>query len=813
MSRILFPASVLAFTLAGSLGLGAAITPSGPADSPAAARDTVIYPAAAYRYGAVPDSLTIDTLIAETGIPDSLSPEKLSPRDSLKALLDSTMWDKIDSIYIADSTAKARAAFEAWYSSLSRKEQKAYDAEQRMNARIARSDSLRKDRERRQEIRDSIVAETPRILETFALPDSLHYKRLVAWTTDQDFHDISAYVPDTSYNYHFYDYPFLRKDVNATWLGVAGSPLQYYNYFNRRSDERVEFYDALESWSFSPRTLPNYNSKTPYTELAYFGTLLAKDEKESDNLHIFTTQNITPELNFGILYDRYGGGGMLENEETINKTFAVNTNYLGKKYMMHAGYIYNRISRDENGGLQDDTFIRDTTVDSRDIRVTLTDAHSDLKKHTFYLEQQLRIPFTFIERMRSRKDSTYTFNADSLNRDITTAYIGHSSEISTYTRTYTDMINDDAGRAFYNNVFNYDPTSSADSMRVRKIDNRLFIRLQPWSSEAVVSKLDIGVGDYVRSYFDSTTVRPTRHVENSMYLYAGAQGQFRDNFYWDAKAKYVFAGNDFGDFEIEGGGLFAVYPFRRARKSPAMLDFRVRSTLLEPTYYQQHMNSNHFRWDNDFPKISTTTFTGKIDIPHWKLDASVGYALLSGNLYYDTQGMIRRNETPMSVLSASLRKEFVLGPVHLDNRALLQFSSNPQVLPLPTLALNLRYYVEFVAQKSEDKLSNVLVMQIGANAFWNTAWNSPAWNPNLGVFFNQDQRTYNNGPYFDIFLNMQWKRACIFIKYQNAGMGWPMRRADYFSADRYIVTQSGMDGLKIGIWWPFYTQPTGHPRR
>ena len=135
------------------------------------------------------------------------------------------------------------------------------------------------------------------------------------------------------------------------------------------------------------------------------------------------------------------------------------------------------------------------------------------------------------------------------------------------------------------------------------------------------------------------------------------------------------------------------------------------------------------------------------------------------------------------------------------------------MLPLPTLALNLRYYVEFVAQKSEDKLSNVLVMQIGANAFWNTAWNSPAWNPNLGVFFNQDQRTYNNGPYFDIFLNMQWKRACIFIKYQNAGMGWPMRRADYFSADRYIVTQSGMDGLKIGIWWPFYTQPTGHPRR
>lgn len=814
-SSILFPAAVMAFALAGSLGLGAAITPSRPRLAPNDTRDTVIYPLAAYRYqhaGNIElDSLNFDE---PAGQQDSAGAGRmLSPRDSLRMLLDSTMWDKVDSIYIADSTAKAKAAFDAWYASLSRKERREYDAEQRMNAKVAHADSIRLEKERQKDIRDSIIENTPRILETFALPDSMHYKRIVAWTTDQDFHDISPYVPDTTFNYHYYDYPFLRKDVNASWLGVAGSPLQYYNFFERESDERVDFYDALESWSFSPRTLPNYNSKTPYTELSYFGTLLSADAKESDNLHILTTQNITPELNFGILYDRYGGGGMLENEETINKTFAVNTNYLGKKYMMHAGYIYNMVSRDENGGVIDDTMIRDTTLDARDIRVNLTNAHSRLKKHSFYLEQQLRIPFTFIEKMRARKDSAYVFDADSLNMDITTAYIGHSSEISTYTRKYTDVISDEIGQAFYNNVFNYNPTESADSMRVRKIDNRIFLRLQPWSNEAVVSKLDVGLGDYMRSYFDSTSTRPTRRIENSIYAYAGAKGQFRNNFYWDAKARYVFAGNDAGDFEAEGGGLLAVYPFRKARKSPATLDFRIKTSLLEPTWYQQHMNSNHFKWDNDFSKISTTTLRGSIGIPRWKLDASVGYALLSGNIYYDTAGIIRQNTTPMSVLSATLDKEFVLGPVHLDNRVLVQYSSNQQVLPLPAVALNLRYYLQFVAQKSEDGKSNVLVMQIGANAYWNTAWNSPAWNPNLGVFHNQNERLYNNGPYFDIFINMQWKRACIFVKYQNAGMGWPMSRSDYFSADRYIVTQSGMEGLKIGIWWPFYTQPTGRPRQ
>ena len=35
-------------------------------------------------------------------------------------------------------------------------------------------------------------------------------------------------------------------------------------------------------------------------------------------------------------------------------------------------------------------------------------------------------------------------------------------------------------------------------------------------------------------------------------------------------------------------------------------------------------------------------------------------------------------------------------------------------------------------------------------------------------------------------------------------MGWPMDKADYFSAHNYIRTQRA---LKFGIYWPFYTQP------
>ena len=497
LSRILFPAAVMAFTTAGALDFGN--VPAGPSAVPSVSesRDTVVYPPYNYRPRSARGNAVADSLYEDIfEIPDSsLSGRSLSPRDSLKALLDSTLWDKLDSIYIADSTAKAKAKFDAWYASLSKEERKKYDKEQLTKLKVARADSLRAVKEEKKAIRDSILEATPRILETYAIPDSMQYKRIIAWTLDRDFGKLKPYIPDTTYNYHFHDYPFQRNDVNASWLGVAGSPVQYYNWFKRGRGEGVEFYDAFESWSYSPETLPHYNSKTPHTELAYFGTLFAGKDKESNNLRLFTTQNITPAFNFALLYERYGGEGMLENEKTSNSTAVAQVNYLGKRYTAHAGYIGNSISMGENGGMQDLKWVRDTTVNSRDIPVNLKNAQSKLKKRSFFIDQQLRIPFNFINRMRASRDTTYKYNADSLDRNITTAYIGHSGEVSTYSRKYTDQTSDEASRAFYNNVFNHNPSASADSLGMTKIDNKLYIRLQPWSSEAAVSKLDVGVGD------------------------------------------------------------------------------------------------------------------------------------------------------------------------------------------------------------------------------------------------------------------------------------------------------------------------------
>ena len=818
------------------------------------------------------DSLISDSLAADTTkilsardtivIPDSLKEKdpffykyyiavkdpatRAEVRDSLIQAGDSLELHKLDSLYIKDSTEVATAKHNAWYASLTRKARKKYDAEQALPALIAAANRKMEVKDSIRAHKDSVKQSIPRVLETFAFPDSMLYKRIVTWKHDRDFHnmvELRDQWQDTSYNVHFFDYPFAKKEVGVSWLGVAGSPVQSYNYFTRDTNQDAPFFAPYQIWGFTPESLPQYNTKTPYVELAYWGTLFANKEKEESDVKVLVTQNITPALNLTLQYTNFSGRGMLRREDTKYRTFVASTNYVGKKYLMHAGFIYNRIERSENGGVTDQSMVRDTTVDAREIEVYLKDAGSKLRTNTVYLDQSYRIPLDFLTNLKGRKErkaeqarrDSILASGDSLaiaalkakdeedlaaaqaadtvkvSKDITSAFIGHSSEYAVFRRSYQDKISDDLGREFYDNRFYLNPTTSHDSLRVMRLDNKVFIRLQPWKSDGIVSKLDVGIGDKLLNFYSfgpsSYLMGAENVIQNSVYVYAGAQGQYKKYLTWDAKGKYNFLGHEINDFSIDANVMFKLYPFRKDRNSPLALKAHFETNLTEPNYYDQHLYTNHYVWNNDFSKISTTKIGAELSIPRWKLGASFDYALLSNNIYYDNLGMARQNTTPMSVMSATLRKDFTLWKLHFDHRVLFQLSSDEQVMPLPLLALNLRYYLEF------DVVKNAMKMQIGAHGTYTTKWYAPGYNPVLGVFHNQHERKYGNCPFIDAFVNIQWKRVSLFVKAENVNMGWPCKKADYFSADGYIRTQRA---FKFGIFWPFWTFPgkkgaTGEP--
>ena len=832
LKDIWFP---VAFTAAVASGLagGAEAVRTIPVAAPSASPDTVIYAPDGYkRFWTAEEAgikldiadslLTADSVVFQDVVLQPAAPvdtvavvEEVEEEeheefyyiqaafDSLKALSDSSVIAFIPEMLYDDSTYVEENLFAHWYDGLSPKEKKKYDKQAMIPILQERKDSIAEAKAARKEYRDSVAKNTPRILSSYFIPDSMQYKRIITWTHSRDFHDITFLDEEKleDFNYHFNDYPFLRKDVNATWLGTAGSPVLYNNFFLRNSEEGESFYDALEPWSFSAASLPMYNTKTPYTELAYWGTLLESEQTASHNIHIMTTQNIMPAWNITVGYDRYGSEGMLANERVANKTLYAHTSYLGEKYLLHAGYISNKVSQKENGAIVDNFWIRDTTVDAREVDVYLKDASSTTVKKTFFIDQQYRIPMTFLLDLFKKKDKEPSDSLAVEVEDVTTAFIGHSSELTRIYRLYQDKMTSSNAKEFYSNTAYLNPTTASDSLGVTKFDNKLFIRLQPWAKEAIVSKLDIGAGLDIKHYAladPSYLYKPRSHAWTDTYLYAGAQGQFRNYFQWNALGHYSLLGNEAGDFDISANALFQFYPFRRARTSPIILNLGFSTALDEPGYYVQHMLVNHYKWDNTFDKISTSKFQGTLSIPRWELEASVNYALLVNNIYYDAQSMPVQNTDPMSILSVNLDKNLELFKfLHLDHRVLFQLSSRQEVVPLPMVSANARYYAQF-------GINNAMTMQLGANVFFYTKYNLPRWNPNVGIFYNQTSTEYGNAPYIDLFANMKWQNACVFVKWENAGMGWPLDYADYFSADGHIRTPRI---FKFGLFWTFHPNP------
>ena len=174
----------------------------------------------------VPDSLkTTDPLKYKYYIALKDSTTRFEIRDSLIEAGDTLELQKLDSLYIKDSTETAQAAHAIWYASLSRRERKKYDIEQALPGLIAAANRKLEIKDSIKAAKDSILASKHRILETFAIPDSMHYKRIIQMEHDRYFHNIKVDIPDTSYNYNFNDYPFFKNDaVNSVWLGTVGSP-------------------------------------------------------------------------------------------------------------------------------------------------------------------------------------------------------------------------------------------------------------------------------------------------------------------------------------------------------------------------------------------------------------------------------------------------------------------------------------------------------------------------------------------------------------------------------------------------------------
>lgn len=622
----------------------------------------------------------------------------------------------------------------------------------------------------------------PRIrkpLESYFFGDSLRARSSFVWNVSLRQNEVYESQIDTILNGFQVDNPLLKNSVGAAYLGNMGAAGIQLDYFERPIYRHFTFAETFDGYNLDPERVRFFNVKRPLTELSYiFG---GQARRLEENLIATHAQNISPSTGFNVDYYSRGTRGMYLYQRARQKNLSFAFSHTGKKYSLHAGYVYNSSNLRENGGVFNDTYVTDSLYEYPDlIQVNLTDAQNTIKNNRFYIVQSYGIPL--------RKLSEEDFSI----ADRSSVFFGHSFEYSRYYKKYTDTKTGSGD--FYEDWF-INSTTTKDSIFEAKISNRFFLQIQPWDRDGVIGTINAGVGnDLLRFYQfhleDYVQGRGQNVKESVTFVYGSMEGKVRKYASWNAQVEYHPFGFFSQDFSV--GGNIALSAF--IRNHPVTLTGSLSHERRTPDFWAENFFSNHFTWQNSFAKENETRFSLTLSAPAYGLELGARQSVVTNKIYYDALKLPAQEGGTVSVSSLYAKKDLRAGGFHFDHWVLLQMSSDQKVIPVPLTSVFLSYYYEFHVVK------DVLRVRLGLDGRYNTSYYAFGYNPATTTFYNQREKELGNYPLVDGYVSAKWKRMRILVKMQHLNENL-FRDRNYFTVLHYPLNRRM---IKFGFSWSFY---------
>ena len=636
-------------------------------------------------------------------------------------------------------------------------------------------------------------------LESYYFNDSIRALPNFMWNVSREMNDVDIMPLDTTLNNWRIDYPYQLKGTGDMSLGGLGQSTLPFNYFYRPTSPDFTFAQSYDAYTYRMENVPFYNSKTPYLNFTYLES--GQKRYREEHFEVTTAHNISPTTSFNVSYKARGTKGLYDWQRTSNRNLSVAFAHTGKRYSVHAAYVNNRIKQRENGGAVGVWAVTDTIYEHPSgvpMKLAAAEAENSYRNSSFFVKQALAIPLQPV--------TDYDFSL----ADLSAVYIGHIFEYNAWSKLYTDKyaeftnergsVGEDGEFAptkdvYYKNWY-ISPLESRDSIRERVVSNRFFVEAQPWDRNGAVGRLGggIGIDMYAYSQFafdDYQSGKQGKHKETAWYAYGAISGKVKKFADWGADLKYYPSGYRSGDFAINAHIALTA----KFRGHPVILSGRFSQTKQSPSYWEENLFSNHYVWFNSFKQEDETRIEASFELPDWAFEVGLWQGVVSNKIYYDATSQVAQHSDAISLTSVYARKDFRIGGFHFDHRALLQWSTNQEVIPVPLLSAYLSYYYEFWVEKKK-----VLRMQFGVDGRFNTSYYAPSYNPALATFYNQREYELGNYPYLDVFLTAKWKRMRIFLKYQHLNYDL-FGNNEYFTVAGYPLNP-GM--FKIGLSWGFY---------
>ena len=606
--------------------------------------------------------------------------------------------------------------------------------------------------------------------------------------------DTMPFADTVMLNYHDVDVQQLYSLSSATNGNVLVSPIE-----SRVVNDRLKTIDDPFAWSLTPYVVTPqqqrfFNTTTPFSTIAYKkGFVSGHEENDIDFLF---TGNINRKLNLGLEMDYLNSVGHYAN--TAGKLFrgSVWGSYTGDHYSMHAAFGWSSLNSFNNGGLEDVSLLSGS-LNLEDIPVRLN-AMIGYRYLSGYLHNQYAIT-----REREYHDTIEVIeDGRRVKRDtikvehIPLMTFSHIFETNNSNRRYIEK---DANQHFYDTTY-YNPTNTNDSTDVLTIRNTLAVTF----CEAYNTKLRFGITAFAMNECQRFLNDSVPYDPDSIYDYRWTNNTFVGgaihkhsgaNVHYHVEGKVCVLGYKIGEFDVNGK-LATQF---NAGGYPLTINARAYAKSETPNYYLQSYRSNHIRWNNHFG--FTYRFLGGATVAYaykWlKPRIDFSFENQTNPIYISaTDWKPRQYNGNVQIITGDVGLDLTTPWINLENRAVLQHSTNDSVLPVPLVILQHRLYYHGTWFKALDA-------QIGVDLRYFTQYNAPVLCPSTGMFATQQDTKIGNYPWMNVYANFYVRsiRLRFFAQYQHINHLFMKKNIGYLTMPDYPTNR---DVFRAGVAWHFY---------
>jgi hypothetical protein len=576
-------------------------------------------------------------------------------------------------------------------------------------------------------------------------------------------------------------------------LGLAERDLLFEPSKTIGFDVGIHTFDA---YLLLPEDIQYYRARTPFTSL-----YLVDGGQTEQMFKLVHTQNIKPNWNIGLNYNKMGSQGLYAQQKPdhLNAAFFSWYESPNKRYNVLGNLFFNNLKAPENGSITNDSVFTSgqTALIQSAETVRLNDSRDNLRNNGFYLKQ-----FYYLGRVDTLSNSSAT------SKILPTQRIAYT--FSYNVQKYVFLQNDiDTYHVFPD--FYYDSGVSRDSLSVQHLQNEFsysfYLRGKSVSFVKNEAKLDLGIKEDYYSY--SQYVRDTLTTPNlpqtgqpqidkkesasfqDITLKAKIGYRFSDKMGLDANFQQIVQGRDFGDYYYEANLNLS------AGDKIGKIILGAYTQNSSPPLIYTSWNTNHFRWTNNFQNVKTTSLSFNYINNKLRFNVKAEYFLINNYLYFAAEpGGIDASpyqaSAPINLIKITASKNITFGRWHFDNYAVYQKTDNETLLRTPDLYTYSSLYYNKL-------LYNVLNTTVGLDVRYNTPYIAPSYAVGLMQFYNGPEVKFSSYPVGTIFIKATLKRTNLFLMYDYLNQG--LLSKGYYTVNRYPMPDAL---LKFGVLWNFY---------